>query len=64
MDTEQLDCGDCPACFEPLKLERDDRMRTGWARVCNSPACPDGGGAWAAQEWLVAKAQTLNLIDA
>jgi len=63
MDNKQLDCGDCPACGQPLKLERDDRMRTGWAVVCDDAECPDGGGAWLAQDWLVTKAQTLNLID-
>jgi len=37
-------------------------MRTGYAVVCDNPDCPDGGGAWPAQKWLVQKAQTLNLL--
>ena len=63
MDTQQqIDCGYCPACKADLKLEADARMRTGYAVVCDDPDCPDGGGAWLAQEWLVRKAQTLNLL--
>jgi hypothetical protein len=61
MDNKQLDCGDCPACGQPLKLEQDATMRTGWACVCDDEEC---GGAWLAQEWLVTKAETLNLIEA
>lgn len=55
MSTPSLDCGDCPACNEPLKIEPDARMRTCFALVCDNPTCKDGGGSWLAPEILVQK---------